>query len=87
MKISGLIQRIRPLALKLVGQLSLCPWATVFSAFDPRVLGVVPPPMDIRVVATDGDFKKLCFAGRHEVWFPINVAITPDMWGEYLCVF
>ncbi len=35
----------------------------------------------------DGTFKKLRFGGRHEAWFPANVAITPDMWGEYLCVF
>ena len=45
------------------------------------------PPLDIQEVATDGAFKKLRFGGRHEAWFPANVAITPDMWGEYLCVF
>lgn len=65
----------------------LCPWASVLSSFNPRLIGVRPPPLDIRVVATDGDFKKLCFDGRHEAWFPAAVVITPDMWGEYLCVF
>jgi FkbM family methyltransferase len=87
LKITGLIQRLRPLTIKLSGRLPLCPWASVLSSLDPRLLGVLPPPPDIQEVATDGDFKKLRFGGRHEVWFPANVAITPDMWGEYLCVF
>jgi FkbM family methyltransferase len=43
--------------------------------------------LDIQEVARDGGLKKLCFGGRHQAWFPANVAITPDMWSEYLCVF
>ena len=78
---------MRPLALKLAGRLTLCPWSSVLSTLNPRLLGVTPPPLDIKEVATDGAFKKLRFGGRHEAWFPANVVITPDMWGEYLCVF
>ena len=87
LKFSGLIQRLRPLAHKLTGRLPLCPWPSVLSTLNPRLLGVMPPALDIQEITTDGAFKKLRFGGRHEAWFPANVAITPDMWGEYLCVF
>jgi FkbM family methyltransferase len=87
LKFSGLIQRLRPLAHKLAGRLPLCPWPSVLSTLNPRLLGVMPPALDIQEITTDGAFKKLRFGGRHEAWFPANVAITPDMWGEYLCVF
>jgi FkbM family methyltransferase len=87
LKFSGLIQRLRPLTCKLAGRLPLCPWRSVLFPLNPRLLGVMPPALDIQEITTDGAFKKLRFGGRHEAWFPANVAITPDMWGEYLCVF
>jgi FkbM family methyltransferase len=87
LKLSGFIKRLQPLVLKLTGRLPLCPWSSVIVTLDPRLFGVIPPPLDIIEVAVDGSFKKLRFGGRHEAWFPLQVAITPDMWGEYLCVF
>jgi FkbM family methyltransferase len=87
LKISSLIQRLQPVVRKLQGRLPLCPWSSLFFTLNPRLLGVIPPPLDIQEVAVEGNFKKLLFGGRHEAWFPVNVAITPDMWGEYLCVF
>lgn len=50
-------------------------------------MGAYPPRMDIEAVESDGQFKKLRFAGKHEVWFPEQAPINAELWSEYLCVF
>ena len=87
MKISGLIKRIEPLALKLSGRLSLCPWTSVLFPLDPRTVGVHPPEMKIEVTGEDGAFKKLRFNDRHESWFPAGTRVNLELWNEYLSVF
>jgi FkbM family methyltransferase len=83
----GFIRRLKPLALKLSGQLPLCPWQAVFCPLNPFTLGGHPPPMRIDVVAEEGKFKRLRFDGKHESWFPIEVRVSPELWSEYLSVF
>ena len=87
MKISGLIKRIEPLALKLSGRLPVCPWTSVLFSLDPRTVGVHPPEMKIEVTGEDGAFKKLRFNGRHESWFPAGTRVDLALWNEYLSVF
>ncbi len=87
MKISGLIKRLEPLALKLAGRLPLCPWASVWFSLDPRTLSVHPPEMKIEVVAEEGALKKLRFDQKHESWFPASTRINLELWNEYLSVF
>jgi FkbM family methyltransferase len=87
LKLIGFIKRAAPLVQKLTGRLPLCPWGSIFSSLDPRTLGVHPPEINIQVVETDREFKKLRFGGKHEVWFPEKIKITPELWNEYLVVF
>lgn len=86
-KLINLASRLAPLKQKILGHLSLCPWSVIWEKLDPRTLGAYPPPMDIQVVELDGPFKKLRFAGKHEVWFPEPAPINAELWSEYLCVF
>jgi FkbM family methyltransferase len=86
LKISGLIKRIEPLALKLSGRLPVCPWTSVLFSLDPRTVGVHPPEMKIEVTGEDGAFKKLRFNGRHESWFPAGTQVNLGLWNEYLSV-
>jgi FkbM family methyltransferase len=87
MNFSGLLKRFEPLALKVSGRLPLCPWRSVFYPLDPRTAGVHPPAMGIEVVAEDTAFKKLCFAGKHQAWFPLAARVNAELWSEYLSVF
>ncbi len=87
MKISGIINRLEPLALKLSGRLPLCPWTSVLFPLDPRTVGLRPPPMKIEIMGEDGAFKKLRFNDRHESWFPTRTEINLGLWNEYLSVF
>ena len=87
MNLEGLIKRLSPLALKLSGQLPLCPWSSVFYLLSPRTLATHPPEMKIEVVAEEGTFKKLRFNGQHESWFPAGARINLELWHEYLSVF
>lgn len=81
------IKRFKPLALKLVGRLPLCPWRSVLSGLDPRTLRVHPPSMQIKVVAEEEAFKQLRFADKHESWFPNQARVSLELWSEYLSVF
>ena len=83
----NLKQRIKPLARKIIGSLRLCPWLPILQRLDPRTLGAYPPPVQIEVVAVDGQFRKLRFNRKHEVWFPEQTPINAELWSEYLCVF
>jgi FkbM family methyltransferase len=87
MKLTGAIERFKPLQLKLTRKLPLCPWESVFSSLNPKQLGLYPPKPDIQEVDRDGTLIKLRFAGKHDAWFPEQVEINPEMWSEYLSVF
>jgi FkbM family methyltransferase len=39
------------------------------------------------VVTEDAQFKKLCFNETHELWFPKDISLSPELWSEYLAVF
>jgi FkbM family methyltransferase len=87
MNLARAIRRVKPLQLKLSGKLPLCPWPSVFTGLDPRTIGVFPPRQNIEILQTDGKFQKLRFDDKHEVWFPGDAKVTPEVWNEYLCVF
>ena len=87
MNIRGLMKRAQPLILKFSGQLPFCPWSSVLSSVDPRTLGAHPPAMNIKVIAEEGDIKKLQFDGRQDMWFPGHTTADLQLWGEYLSVF
>jgi FkbM family methyltransferase len=87
MKLSGLIKKLEPLGQKLTGRLPLCPWAAILERLDPRTLSAYPPPLNIRVIAEDGNFKQLRFNDAHDAWFPKETVFSAELWSEYLCVF
>lgn len=87
MNFNNLINRLKPVKQKVLGELPLCPWPLILQRLDPRTLGAYPPPIKIEVVATDGPFKKLRFGQKHEAWFPEQTPINDELWSEYLCVF
>ncbi len=87
MNIQGLIKRLTPLRLKLTGQLSNCPWSSVFCNLDPRTLSPKTPLINIDVIAIEGDLKKLRFGNKHDIWFPVGTTINQELWNEYLSVF
>ena len=87
MKLSGLYSRIEPVILKALGRLPLCPWRVVFCRLDPRTLNVSRPVKQIELVAKDGEFVQLRFAGKHDFWFPASTKPNLEMWNEYLSVF
>jgi FkbM family methyltransferase len=79
--------RLAPLQQKVFGRLPVCPWRTAIEGLNPRTLQAHPPQQNIKVLAEDGDFKKLRFNSKHEAWFPKNAKLTADLWSEYLAVF
>ena len=81
MNFRNLTDRLKPLTQKLAGQLPLCPWLPILQRLDPRTLGAYPPPMQIEVVAVDGQFRKLRFNQKHEVWFPEQTPINAELYG------
>lgn len=86
MNISGLIKRITPLCLKISGKLPQCPWSSVMYTLNPRTLNPKHLPIKIDVIETDGDFKKLRFNNKHNLWFPCSTRVNEDLWNEYLSV-
>ena len=86
MNISGLIKRITPLCLKISGKLPQCPWSSVMYTLNPRTLNPKHLPIKIDVIETDGDFKKLRFNNKHNLWFPCTTRVNEDLWNEYLSV-
>jgi len=87
MKVAGIAQRLQPLVLKMQGKLPLCPWPTVLSRLDPRSLSAHPPPQKIEIVAETNTRKMFRFNGVHDIWFPHETRISPEIWSEYLAVF
>jgi FkbM family methyltransferase len=87
MKLSGVFKKLEPLGQKLTGQLPLCPLAPILERLNPRNFSAYPPLANIRVMAEEGDFKQLRFNDIHDVWFPKGIALSAELWSEYLCVF
>jgi len=79
--------RLQPLAEKLVGRASLCPWRSVAALLNPRTLRVYPPARSIETVGAEGGRKLLEFGGRHRFWFPEGMVVSAELWSEYLVAF
>ena len=79
--------RLAPIAAKLSGNAPLCPWHSIAQVMHPGTWRIRPPVQDIEVLETRGSIHLLCFAGKHEFWFPRMMTGSPELWSEYLVVF
>jgi hypothetical protein len=84
---SKLKTRLQPLVEKLTGRAPLCPLRCVTAPLRPNTLRVHPPVLAITEVESSGKLKLLEFGGRHRFWFPAGMAVSAELWSEYLVAF
>lgn len=84
---SKLKTRLQPLIEKLSGRAPLCPLSCVTAHLHPNTLRVYPPKLAISEVESAGKLKLLEFGGQHRFWFPVGMAVSEELWSEYLVAF
>ena len=80
-------ERLQPAVAKLAGRAPLCPWRAVTALFNPRTMRVYPPAQSIETLRFEGRRKLMEFGGRHRFWFPAGMAVSAELWSEYLVAF